>query len=87
MMKLNKMRNNQNEQPIDYVKTKEAFNMKDLDNELKVIEKNLGYYLPISIKAKFIIFINFIMMFFFSWKLALFVIGIFLFNLIINLCL
>lgn len=80
IIKLNKMRNNLNEQPIDYAKTKEAFNMKDLDNELKIIEKNLGFYLPVSIKAKFIIFINFIMMFFFSWKLALFVIGIFVFN-------
>ena len=87
MVKMNKMRNDLNELPIDYEKTKDAFKMRDIDNELKTMDKYLGYYEPIALKSKFIIFVTFIMLFFFSWKLALFIIGAFIVYCMINLCL
>lgn len=72
---------------IDLAKSSGAFDMKEIDVEVQVIEENLGKFAPKVTRAKFLIFICLFILFFISWKLTLFGIAIQLFIKFISMCL
>ena len=72
---------------LDLKKSQLAFNMKDIDEQISVLHRSIGHYGLKTVQAKFVALASLLMLFFFSWKLTLFIIGLQLFTTILGLCL
>lgn len=61
--------------------------MKEIDVQIQIVHGSLGSQKLKAMKARITILVSLLMLFFFSWRLALFCIGLQIASKILNLCL